>query len=303
MNLSENTRETATQIAQFAFKTIRFDDIFDPDTLEQMRIEALNPYRLLDLFILDKVTHAMSFFFIHGGGWHSGSRTGYHRIMRFLNREGYACGSADYNLKGNILEQLRDIRHGYDLFCRILAEQGRPLRVVVHGTSAGAHLALLLAMAEPGECGEALDFEAYRLDPSAWIKPVGVAVQSAPVTLEKGRNTGIEKSISRIVGVPYEEDPDAYRRVSPIAYVRPGTPPIFHQASDRENYFPVALFDEFAGKLRNKGCRVEQKIYAAEHGFIYDIVRAEQREALSDMIAFAESLPGQKQEKKGRNRI
>jgi hypothetical protein len=35
---------------------------------------------------------------------------------------------------------------------------------------------------------------------------------------------------------------------------------------------------------------VEQKIYAAEHGFLYDVVRPEQREALADLIAFAESV-------------
>jgi acetyl esterase/lipase len=272
-----------------AFRSIRFDDIFDPDTLEQLRIESRNPYRVLDLFVPETAARPVAFFFIHGGGWHSGCRTGYHRIMRELNRQGYACGSTDYTLQGGILDQLRDVRHGYDLFCRILAEQGRPVRVVVHGASAGAHLALLLALAAPGECGEPLDFESYRLDPAACTRPAAVAVQSAPVTLEKGHNLQ-EKSIVRIVGVPYDENPAAYRRVSPNAYIRPGAPPIFHQASDRENFFPVALFEEFAAALRACGGRVEQKVYAAEHGFLYDVVRPEQREALADLIAFAESV-------------
>ncbi len=272
--------------------TLYFDDIFQPDTLAWIETKNENPSRAMDLFFAESPTRNVALFLIHGGGWHSGSRRVHHNLMRAWNKEGYTCASSDYVLsdRGTILEQLRDVRHGYDLFQKILVERGQSPNIVVFGDSAGAHLALLLALATPGECGDPLVFRNYRLDPALWIKPTGVITQSMPVTFEKGKNTGAEASIAKAVGVPYEQDPEAYKRIAPITYARAGSPPIFHLASDREDYFPVPLAEAFLETLKRNGCEVRQKLYAAEHGFLYDLVRPEQREAFQDILAFLDGL-------------
>lgn len=286
--------ERVQPILSAAHTTLRFDDVFQPDTLTWIETEKENPSRAMDIFFSQRATRNVALFLIHGGGWHSGSRRGQHNLMHGWNEEGYHCASTDYILsdRGTILEQLRDVRHGYDLFQKILIERGESPNMVVFGSSAGAHLALLLALTTPGECGEPLTFRNYQIDPTEWIKPSGVIVQSMPVTFEKGLNTGAESSIEKVVGTPYEQDPEAYRRVSPITYARAGSPSIFHLASDQEDYFPVALAEEFLETLRQHGCEARQKIYAAEHGFFYDLVRPEQREAFRDTLEFLDGLTG-----------
>ena len=128
-------------------------------------------------------------------------------------------------------------------------------------------------------------------EPDEWVKPTGVVVQSMPVTLEAGRNHGgIDAAIEKVLNVPYGQNPAAYRQVSPETYIRPGVPPIFHLASDRETVFPVDESTAFLEKLRQMGCETRQKIFAGEHGFFYDLVRPVQREAFKDIQDFLESL-------------
>lgn len=130
-------QEVVKPLLAAAHTTIRFDDIFQPDTLTWIETKNENPSRAMDLFFAKCATRNVALFLIHGGGWHSGSRRVHHNLMRAWNEEGYTCASADYILsdKGTILEQLRDVRHGYDLFQRILVERGQSPNIVVFGDS------------------------------------------------------------------------------------------------------------------------------------------------------------------------
>ena len=273
------------------FQSIYFDDLTDPETTE--RIESLdrNPGRVMDLLFPEKRTSDLAVFFIHGGGWRHGHRSSYHRIMRDLVGRGTACATTDYTLQGTCLEQLRDVRHGYDLFVRLLAERGCPRRVVVMGSSAGAHLAQLLALALPGACGEPLEAARYALEPSAWVRPVGLVSVVGPVSMVPGDNfESIESSIRNAVGVTGDEDLEAYRRVSPLEHVGPESPPVFLVAAEEECYFPLTLNDRFVSRMRSYGRRAEYKIYPAEHGFLYDLVRAVQQQAWADVLEFVGTL-------------
>ena len=99
----------------------------------------------------------VAIFFVHGGGWRAGSRTGFYEIMEAFGKLGYITCTTDYRLNVNGFEQLSDIREAYDCFVDILKKRNHSCRIAGHGSSAGAHLASLLCCAKPGECGENID--------------------------------------------------------------------------------------------------------------------------------------------------
>jgi hypothetical protein len=80
------------------FQSIHFDDLTDPDTTERMASLDENPYRVMDVLFPEQRQSDLSVFFIHGGGWRHGHRSGYHRLMRDLVAKGYVCASTDCTL-------------------------------------------------------------------------------------------------------------------------------------------------------------------------------------------------------------
>ncbi|HRU05717.1 MAG TPA: alpha/beta hydrolase, partial [Candidatus Brocadiia bacterium] len=235
----------------------------------------------------------VAIFFVHGGGWRAGTRQNMHLLMRGCNGRGFICGATDYRLAGvNIFDQIMDTRHGYRLFLDYLAGRGRPQRVCVFGSSAGAHLAALLALAAPGECGEPLAFRDFA-PAGPWVPPAGAALQATPVTFEPWPDIfpAIWDSMQDIVGKPYDAAPELYRRVSPIEHLRPGSRPVFFLEAECEHMFPLDLTLKFIAKARALGVRAEHRVYTrAEHGFLYDLTRRQQREAFDDITRFLESL-------------
>ncbi len=264
----------------FDFTTAYFDD------------EPVNG-RVLDMFQPENGERPVALFFVHGGGWRGGARAGLHPLMWALRQHGFISASTDYRLAGTcIQDQLTDVRHGYDLFRRWLREAGRPEKIVVLGSSAGAHLAALLALAEPGACGESLTFGTTGLS-AGWIAPVGAALSCGPATFEPWADIFpiIWNSMQNIVGVPYEQDPEAYRRVSPIRHVSASSCPLLFQQAENEHMFPLELTERFAAAMHACGRRAQIRVHTkAEHGFFYDTSRRQQKEAFADLLAFIDSL-------------
>ncbi len=92
-------------------------------------------------------------FFFHGGGWIAGTRKDasiFSPLFSDLQRRGYAIVNADYRLcKGAVHfpEILVDCRDAISFFCNgTRAYRLDPRRIVLGGVSAGAHLALTLAL-------------------------------------------------------------------------------------------------------------------------------------------------------------
>lgn len=250
--------------------------------------------RVVDIFMPENIAREKAVFFVHGGGWRAGSRLDYHKLMEAFNKEGFVCAATDYRLEGvTILDQITDVRQGYEIFADILAGQGlAPEGIFVHGSSAGGHLAALLAMAMPGECGENAACGEYFLK-NKWVSPAGASLQAAPLTFEPWEDIFPQAwdVMQNIVGVPYEKQPDLYRRVSPVNYLSKQTPPIFLVGAENEHMFPLEHNADLAARAKSLKCRVDYKVYTkAEHGFFYDVTRRQQKEAFADIISFIESL-------------
>lgn len=251
--------------------------------------------RAMDIMLPPSVSQPFALFSIHGGGWGAGSRTGYHDLMRAFNREGFICASTDYRLCApgiTVLNQITDIRHGYGLFAEFLKNSGRPVRIIVHGSSAGAHLAALLALAAPGQCGESKKFKEMSI--AEWIPPVAAILQSTPVFFEPWEDIfpHVWTAMQMVVGASYEEHQDLYRKVAPIRYISEFSCPFFFLEAECEHMFPLKHIVQFTEKMRSMGRRAEYKVYKnAEHGFFYDVTRRQQKEAFADILKFIHSLP------------
>jgi len=269
-------------IMAYEFKSLYFDNPITPD-------------RCMDILPPDSGSRRKALFFVHGGGWTGGTRGRLHLLMRTFNKEGYVCAATDYRLcvPGiSAFDQLTDIRHGYLLFVEALKAMGNPIEIVVFGSSAGAHLAALLALAAPGQCGEVLEYGDMGID--AWIPPAAAILQATPVLFEPWEDIfpPIWSAMQKAAGVSYDEQPEVYRRLAPSTYLSETACPVFFMEAECEHMFPMRYNLEFVEKAQALGRRAEYKVYAnAEHGFFYDVTRRVQKEAFLDCLRFIESLP------------
>jgi acetyl esterase/lipase len=253
--------------------------------------------RVIDIFSPDRPAE-VGVFFVHGGGWNGGHREIFHTLMRALVEKGFMCASCDYRTGCGVtaLDQLFDVRCGYGIFADRLARRASTGKIVVHGSSAGAHLALLLSMAAPGEAGECLGgFGDLTVDPAKWTKPAGVVASCAPVTFEPWDEIfpPIWDAMVRAAGKTFEQDPALYKRLSPISYVREDSPPVLLMHAANEHMFPLEIANRFVDAMHRCKAPVDLRIYpAAEHGFFYALSRRCQQQAFADFVEFLAQTSG-----------
>lgn len=235
--------------------------------------------RVLDILDAKKdPARKVALFFVHGGGWRNGSRTIFHEIAQAYRELGFDCATTDYRLSGvRIDDQIADIREALSIFQDDLRLRGKSQNVVLIGSSAGAHLALLSA-----------------LKPGAPAGIQGVCVQAAPFTFEPWTDIfpGIWSAMETAVGATYSDAPERFREASPIHYIHKGMPAVFALHAENEHMFPLALTTDFAEAVTALGGQVKVKTYpATEHGFFYALSRHQQQEAFADILHFIETLP------------
>ena len=241
--------------------------------------------RIYDIFVPEKVTRDTAIFIIHGGGWSSGSRTEFHTpYMENFAEKGYISASADYRLNVTAAEQLKDCRDAYMHFVNELRKMGRPLKIAVFGGSAGAHLASLLVVAPPGAAGD--DFK------GEWVEPECGLLHSCPCSFEPWEEIfpHIWASMQTAAGVPYSEAPEVYKKLSLNHQIHSGMPRLFFMDAEWEHMFWSHLNISLAKKIASLKNRVIVKIYKnMEHGFMFNLDRAHQREAFDDFLKFVEN--------------
>ena len=84
---------------------------------------------------------------IHGGGWDSGSPSGFEYVGQSFALEGYHCVSLGYRLapRNKYPAQIEDVCAAYNEAITYLEKQGVDCsKVIVTGPSAGAHLSAIL---------------------------------------------------------------------------------------------------------------------------------------------------------------
>ena len=212
---------------------------------------------------------------VHGGAWKIGHRKHLTRsfwwydfgvedrgLIEILAARGFAAATVSYRLApaGKLTDQLRDVRSAIR-FLRANADTFRidPDRVAALGLSAGGHLAALVGTADDDPAGKG---------PSARVRCVVDYYGPADLRLYC-ESPGIERAFMvPLLGCPASEDPEVYRRASPIAHVTPDDPPFLILHGTADLIVPVIHSERLYDRLRTAGVPAELvKVPGAGHGW------------------------------------
>lgn len=225
-------------------------------------------------------------FYVHGGGWSAGSRDVFHHHLEHFSNQGYLCASVGYRLAPTAKwrDQITDVMEGYDRFIRLLEEEKVVYKkVIVLGSSAGAHLVSLLALMRPEQV------EAEVKLSGAWRTPDACVSINGPGTLVEwpDMDSAIRESIEKVIGARYEEKSAEFLKASPDFYVCEGCPNFLFFIVEKEKYFPHHLVYALSNKIRELGSESEVVFCEeAEHGFFYGISNPLQLKALKRLEAY-----------------
>ena len=232
-------------------------------------------------------------FYVHGGGWSAGARDAFHPHLEHFSKLGYWCASVGYRLAPGAKwhEQLADIMDGYDRFIRYLEQSGAEIRkIVVLGSSAGAHLVSLLAQMGPEDAARV--GSTLRLT-GPWRKPDACVSINGPGTLElwPDMNEEIKTSIEKVIGASYEDTTDKFALASPDRYVKEGGPDFLFLVVEHEKYFPHEYVYRMSKQIQELGGTSEVVYFAdAQHGFFYGVSSAMQKKAMAVLEPFVAGL-------------
>jgi acetyl esterase/lipase len=208
---------------------------------------------------------------IHGGSWVMGDKgeQGW-PLMSHLAASGWVCFNLNYRLSpgATFPDHLIDLKAGLAWIREHADEWGiDPDFIAVTGGSAGGHLAALMALTandpeyQPG-------FEEADTSLQAAVPIYGVY----DFTSRLGTNRlpfwyrRLERQIMKAFR---DEEPEKFRRASPIDQIHPEAPPFFVIHGDRDTLAPVEEARYFANQLRD--ISNEPVIYAelggAQHAF------------------------------------
>jgi acetyl esterase/lipase len=189
--------------------------------------------------------------YVHGGAWFSGSRLGLPPTVdradfhaRVLGR-GYAIAEVDYRLsaEAGYPAPLDDVLEALQWLCFWSPKLGLdPARLALLGESAGAHLALMAALAEPTMVAAVID----------WYGPTDLVKAIETASVELSENPAVQ-----MLGGP---GPDLLQRAataSPLFHVHADAPPVLciHGTADHE--VPYADSVNLVAALTQLGVRSE----------------------------------------------
>lgn len=225
---------------------------------------------------------------IHGGGWRGGGKADYGRSLVPLVRRGLVVVAVDYRLSRpgspSWPENIDDVRAALRWVYDHAADFGIDRdRVAAIGSSAGGHLALLLATSDR---------------PAGRAAPVRAVIDFyGPTDLRTlfDSGTGADRSVGMLLGGTPETAPERFKAASPLSGVRPGLPPVLIVHGDDDPLVPAGQSRALAESLERAGVPHRLiTIAGARHGF--GLV-AGNRDLVPDILAFLDGVWGEERKR------
>jgi acetyl esterase/lipase len=242
-------------------------------------VSAGDPAEVLDLYLPEKPADKPLplVVWIHGGGWHSGSKSGCYAA--YLAREGYVVASVEYRFSQKALfpAQIQDCQAAIRwLRANSKAYHIDPEHIGASGDSAGGHLVALLETSGGKKAFPAIGGNEDQSDRVQavcdWYGPTDFNTVMAQAAADHNVKSAIkfntpDDPYSDLIGVKLGEDPVKGDAVSPVHYVSKDNPPILIMHGTRDALVPFAQSEEFVAALQKAGVDVTlQKFPNAGHG-------------------------------------
>lgn len=236
--------------------------------------------RKMDIYLPDENTKEQCIFFIHGGGWHAGSKAQWTEVAKYFCAQGYVCCSTGYRLAPQFKHpcQLEDVNLAIEYIMQRAEEFGfSQKKIILVGSSAGGHLAAMLGV-------------------SSLAKPQGV-VCYCPVTMvgNIAEDAWLEDRVpnfaEEFIGKNEMEAPELYREASPYEKVKGGEPPFLFIHGDNDNTVPLTQSLKMNERLHEFGVLSKVQILpGVGHGFGYGVTKPAQIKAIEYVEEFLEEL-------------
>lgn len=225
----------------------------------------------LDLYLPEGKQGAPLVVFVHGGGWRRGDRN--EMPLGGMAPAGFAFASVDYRLSpvAQFPAQAHDIKAAIRFLRAKQGEYGYDAsRVAIAGTSAGAHLALLVGVTNGhkelegtvgGNLGQSSDVQAI-LSYYGASNFLTILPQSTPFGL------GVRvPALQILLGGQPEDKEELAKLASPVFHLDANDPPLLLLHGDQDPQMPINQSLELYGAYREKGLDAEfLPVYQAAHG-------------------------------------
>ena len=208
---------------------------------------------------------------IHGGSWVMGDKQeqGW-PLLSHLAANGWVCFNANYRLSpgATFPDHLVDLKAALAWIREHADQYGvDPEFIAVTGGSAGGHLAALMALT-PNDPEYQPGFEEADTTIQAAVPIYGVY----DFTSRLGTNRlpfWYRRLEQQIMKAFRNEEPEKFRRASPVERIRRDAPPFFVVHGDRDTLAPVEEAREFANELRrvSKAPVIYAELRGAQHAF------------------------------------
>ncbi len=195
---------------------------------------------------------------LHGGGWFMGDKSMYHSRMKLMAKQGYVAATVQYRFSQAAPwpAQRDDVRDAF----RWIVEHAQelkidPERIGLVGESAGAHLALTLAM-RPTEA-------ANEVRPRAVINFFGPTDMRAVEEIKQGR-----RMVEALVGTKLEQAGQKLTDISPATFIDRTDPPVITFHGTKDNLVPFNQAEILQAALKKN--QIPNELHPMEgvgHGF------------------------------------
>jgi len=216
--------------------------------------------------------------FIHGGGWHQGSRQGYRGQTQQAAKRGYVAATISYRLM-QFDETKKETATATPIFpaqihdakaairwLRANAEKYNvdPDRIGVTGGSAGGHLSLLVGLTDP-----AANLEGDSGNPEQSSRVQAVVNVFGPTDMTFCFEKSSVAWIFRLfMGGTPDEAGKQYKAASPINYVSEDDPPVLTLHGGRDALVPVEQAKVLDEKMKAAGASHTLMVFEGQgHGF------------------------------------
>jgi acetyl esterase/lipase len=190
---------------------------------------------------------------IHGGGWVGGDRKQMRETLRVLAGRGYVAVSPDYRLapKDRFPAQVEDCKAAVR-FLRANAKTYRidPDHVGAVGFAAGGHLACLLGVTTRAD---GLEGSGGNADESSRVQAVVSFFGPTDLAADDWGKDAVTKNLVPLLGGTRDEQPEAYRKASPVTYAGKDAPPFLFVHGANDPIVRLGQSQQLADKLTAAG--------------------------------------------------